>query len=338
MRFVCKWLLFLALTLCAHLANAQSPLLAPPATSPTATPPSAQPTPTAPAASIVPATSAVTPTPATPVPKTDPSPVLSKFLTEPLPAPKPGDSAKGADDAKGGGELQEEPSWYERAFLLVPAPWDTGIELGLNGSAGTSDAFSMRTGGYMKRESRFSRLDMSLYYNRTDSAGKITQNNAQFDVRNDWLLDDKSPWTLFGQNSVFYDEFKDFDIQTNLDTGLGYRFFHDKTLELIGRVGGGTSREFGGADPRWVPEGLFGVEYSQQIFQTQKIYGKLDYFPEIDQASSYRVVADTGWEVVLVQPSNLSLKICATDRYDSTPSGGAEPHLLNYSCMLIMKL
>jgi putative salt-induced outer membrane protein YdiY len=222
--------------------------------------------------------------------------------------------------------------------LLVPAPWDTGIELGVNGSAGTSDAFSMRTGGYMKRESRFSKLDMSLYYNRTDSGGKITQNNAQFDIRNDWLLDDKSPWTLFGQNSEFYDQFKDFNLQSNLDTGLGYRFYHDKTLELIGRVGGGTSREFGGADERWVPEGLFGVEYSQQIFQTQKIYGKLDYFPEVDQASSYRVVADTGWEVVLVQPSNLSLKICATDRYDSTPSGGAEPHLLNYSVMMIMKL
>jgi putative salt-induced outer membrane protein YdiY len=275
---------------------------------------------------------------AAPAPKTDSSPVLSKFLTTPLPTPKSTDTGKAADDAEGGCEPQEEPSWYERAFLLVPAPWDTGIELGVNGSAGTSDAFSMRTGGYMKRESRFSKLDMSLYYNRTDSGGKITQNNAQFDIRNDWLLDDKSPWTLFGQNSEFYDQFKDFNVQANLDTGLGYRFYHNKALELIGRVGGGTSREFGGADERWVPEGLFGVEYSQQIFQTQKIYGKLDYFPEIDQASSYRMVADTGWEVVLVQPSNLSLKICATDRYDSTPSGGAEPHLLNYSVMMIMKL
>jgi putative salt-induced outer membrane protein YdiY len=327
--------------------NAQTPgLLAPPGASSTTTPATAQPSLAAPNNGAAPATPAASvPAAATPsssaAPKADPSPVLSKFMSEPLPTPKAADPASSmAGDAKdaNGVVLQQEPNWYERAFLLVPAPWDTGIELGVNGSAGTSDSFSMRTGGYMKRESRFSKLDMSLYYNRTDSAGKVTQNNAQFDIRNDWLLDDKSPWTLFGQNSEFYDEFKDFNVQSNVDTGLGYRFFHDKTLELIGRVGGGTSREFGGADERWVPEGLFGVEYSQQVFQTQKIYGKLDYFPEIDQASSYRVVADTGWEVVLVQPSNLSLKICATDRYDSTPTGGAEPHLINYSVMMIMKL
>ena len=178
-----------------------------------------------------------------------------------------------ADDAKATGEveLQEEPSHGTSGrYLLVPAPWDTGIELGVNGSAGTSDSFSMRTGGYMKRESRFSKLDLSAYYNRTDASGKITQNNAQFDIRNDWLLDDKSPWTLFGQNSVFYDEFKDFDVQANVDTGIGYRFFHEKELELIGRVGGGTSREFGGADERWVPEGLFGVEYSQQTMRPRR--------------------------------------------------------------------
>ena len=156
-------------------------------------------------------------------------------------------------------------------------------------------------------------------------------------MRNDWLLDDKSPWTLFGTNSVFYDQFKDFDLQTNVDGGVGYRFYHEKELELIGRVGAGTSREFGGEDDRWVPEGLFGVEYSQQLNATQKVYSKLDWFPELDDTGEFRAVADVGWEVVLVQPSNLSLKISANDRYDSTPNG-AEPHLLNYSVLLLLKL
>jgi putative salt-induced outer membrane protein YdiY len=240
-------------------------------------------------------------------------------------------------DGAAGVTLEEKKTWYERAFLIVPEPWDTGIELGINGSSGTSDSFSMRTGGYIKRQSRFSKLDTSAYYNRTGSGGVLTQNNAQFDVRNDWLLDEKSPWTLFATNSVFYDQFKDFDVQTNLDAGVGYRFFHKKELELIGRVGGGMSREFGGADDRWVPESLFGVEYSQQLNATQKLYGKLDYFPEWDQVGEYRTVADAGWEVVLVQPSNLSLKISANDRYDSTPNG-TEPHLVNYSVLLLLKL
>ena len=281
-------------------------------------------------------------TPWKPPAAVEPTPVTSSGEGDtPAEAGSPGAGDETSDLKKDDGAadviVNEKRTWYQRVFLVVPEPWDTGVELGLNGAAGTSDSFSMRTGGYIKRQSRFSKLDTSLYYNRTGAGGVITQNNAQFDVRNDWLLDDKSPWTLFGTNSVFYDQFKDFDLQTNVDGGVGYRFYHEKELELIGRVGAGTSREFGGEDDRWVPEGLFGVEYSQQLNATQKVYSKLDWFPELDDTGEFRAVADVGWEVVLVQPSNLSLKISANDRYDSTPNG-AEPHLLNYSVLLLLKL
>jgi putative salt-induced outer membrane protein YdiY len=234
-------------------------------------------------------------------------------------------------------EEDEDTNWYRPRYWIDPLPWDTGLELGLNGSSGTSESFSIRTGGYIKRESRFSKLDLSTYYNKTSTGGSSTQNNAQFDVRNDWLLDEKSPWTLFGSGNVFYDEFQSFDLQTNANTGVGYRFVHDPDLGLIARVGAGTSREFGGPDDRWVPESLFGFEYNQQLSQTQKFYSKLDYFPEWEQFGEYRLVADAGWEIELVQPSNLSLKISANDRYDST-SNGAEPHLVNYSVLLLLKL
>lgn len=230
-----------------------------------------------------------------------------------------------------------EEDWYLPTYWFGPEPWDTGIELGLNGSNGNQDSLSLRTGGYIKRESRFSKLDFSGYYNRTSAGSVTTQNNAQLDVRNDWLLDEHSPWTLFATSTGFYDEFQSFDAQVNANTGIGYRFWHEPARELTGRVGGGASREFGGPDDRWVPESLFGVEYSQKFFATQKFYGKLDYFPEWDQVGEYRTVADVGWEVELVRPSNLSLKISAIDRYDSTPSGG-NPHLLNYSVLMLMKL
>lgn len=312
------------------VARADAQLLIPPASEPLATPSAAEldatSTPWTPPTTLVPPQAAAV-APAAQAPD------------EVLPAPA--DAGKSADLV---GEaavkelvLEPEARWYERAFSIVPRPWDTNVELGVNGSSGTSDSFSMRTGFATKRESKFSKLDTSLYYNRTGSGGDITQNNAQFDFRNDWLLDEKSPWTLFGQNSEFYDQFKDFDFQMNVDAGIGYRFYHEKDLTLIGRVGGGISREFGGVDDRWVPESLFGAEYSQQLNATQKLYAKVDYFPEWDQVGEFRLVADTGWEVVLVQPSNLSLKISATDRYDSTPNG-AEPQLLNYSVLLLLKL
>ena len=78
---------------------------------------------------------------------------------------------------------------------------------------------------------------MSTYYNRTTSGGESTQNNANADFRTDWFLDDKSPWTLYGTANVFYDEFQAFDLQTNGNTGVGYRFMHEPDLTLIGRMG-----------------------------------------------------------------------------------------------------
>ena len=332
MRFVCRSLLLIAMLIASARAQGQvtpQPELLPPP----------GPTLAAPGEDVAPISVPWLPPVGTSPPPAMASAPSTNLLEESLPAPAAGETIDGmAGEAAAAAIAEgEPPTWYQRAFLLVPAPWDTGIELGLNGSAGTSDSFSMRTGGYTKRASKFSKLDTSVYYNRTGSDGIVSQNNAQFDFRNDWLLDEKSPWTLFATNSVFYDQFKDFNVQTNIDTGVGYRVFHEKELQLIGRVGGGTSREFGGVDDRWVPEGLFGFEYNQQLNATQKCYAKADYFPELDKVGEFRLVADVGWEVVLVQPSNLSLKISAQDRYDSTPNGG-EPQLLNYSVLLLLKL
>lgn len=233
--------------------------------------------------------------------------------------------------------VDEPQVWYRPAYWFGPTPWDTSVELGLNGSAGNNEALSIQTGGYVKRKSRFSKLDLSINYNRTTTGGDSTQNNAQFDARNDWLLDDKMPWTLFGSGEVFYDEFQAFDLQVSANAGVGYQWVDDAELTLIGRVGGGASREFGGPDDVWVPESIVGFEYGQRLSNTQKFYAQFDYYPAWDQIGEYRYEADVGWEIELVQPSNLSLKISAMDRYDSTPSG-VNPHLVNYSVLLLLKL
>ncbi len=234
-------------------------------------------------------------------------------------------------------EVESQSLWSTPFCWIHPAPWDTGIELGLNGSSGTSNSMSVRTGGYMKRSSRFSKLDLSGYYNNTRSDGTTTQSNAELDVRNDWLLDDSSPWTLFATGTLFYDEFQAFDIQVNGQLGIGYRFVDDADMSLITRLGAGASREFGGPDEEWIPESLVGLEYDRQLCTTQKLFGKLDYFPSWQDVGEYRMVAEAGWEIELVQPSNLSLKISANDRYDSN-SDGTDPHLVNYSVLLLLKL
>lgn len=273
-----------------------------------------------------------------------PEPAPSDFgaSTGELPAPKNASSTPSVDEnleaaIPDDSLVPDDTPWYMPQAWFSPLPWNSGIELGLNGSAGNNEAMSVRTGGYIKRESRFSKLDMNSYYNKTTTRDETTQNNATLDIRNDWMLDDTSPWTLYGTGNAFYDEFQAFDLQVAANTGVGYRFVNRPELSMIGRFGGGTSREFGGPDDRWVPESLFGFEYNQQFAGNQKLYGKIDYYPEWEEVGEFRMVTDVGWEVELNQPKNLSLKISATDRYDSTPHE-ADPNLVNYSVLLLLKL
>lgn len=232
-----------------------------------------------------------------------------------------------------------ESHWYSAPVLwLDTIPWDTAIELGLNGSTGSNETTSVRTGGYIKRKTPRSKTDVSAYYNKTSAGGVETQSNAQVDLRNDWLFAEYSRWSSFGKATMFYDEFQPFNLQVNANGGIGYRLLETETTELTARVGGGGSRDIGGVSTnQWTPEALVGYDLNHQIAENQKLFVKFDYFPEFEHPNEHRTVTDVGWEVELSRPSNLSLKISWTDRFDST-GGGADPRVMNYSALLLWKL
>jgi hypothetical protein len=63
---------------------------------------------------------------------------------------------------------------------------------------------------------------------------------------------------------------------------------------------------------------------------------KVDYFPDITDFNNYRVISDASWEYLLNSDGNLSLKLSAVDRYDSTPNG-RKPNDVNYGVLLLYK-
>ncbi len=227
-------------------------------------------------------------------------------------------------------------SWNDAAYWFGHELWDIGFELGINGSEGQNETFSLRTGGHLKRETDFWKIDSSISYYKNTSNSLETQNNAKYDVRFDRLLGE-SPWTIFFLTNVLYDEFQAFDIRLALNAGLGYQFIDTKRVDLIGRFGAGSSREFGGPDDHWAQEALFGLEYEHELTKTQRLTAKLDYFPEWKDFGMYRVVTDLGWEIDLDFPGNTSLKFSLLDRYDSTPNG-VDPNNLDYAVLLIWGL
>jgi putative salt-induced outer membrane protein YdiY len=225
--------------------------------------------------------------------------------------------------------------WYNPWSWIPKDGWSNSAELGTNGSAGNAESFSFQAGTRVKRKSDFTLFDLRLTHNRTQANSIETQNNALLYTDFERFLG-KSKYSLFVKNGLEYDEFKAFDLRFFINSGIGYNFYNTKDLKLTSRFGAGTSREFGGPDDRWVPEALFGMDYEHQITKRNKLIAKVDYFPEWTDFANFRMISDLSWEYLLDEKGNLSMKIGALDRYDSTPNG-RKPNDVNYSALLLYK-
>jgi len=317
---------------CAAQTSTPPPVFAPPPVASPAAESSATPTtiydPTA-----VPAVGAPAPTAAPDLPAVDPIETASAATASLIPSVVPDEDSVEVEPASfdvGPGPTYE---WYHFAYWFGPTPWDIGFELGINGTQGTNEALSFRTGGHLKRETKFWKFNNTLVYNKNTANSIETQNNALLDIRVDRKIAE-SAWSLYFLNQELYDEFQAYDLRASANAGVGYQWIDLDHLKLKGRFGAGASREFGGPDDETKYEALFGFEYDHEISKTQRLAAKMDYFPEWGDFSLYRVVTDIGWEIDLDRPGNTSLKFSVVDRYDSTPNG-ANPNEVNYSVLLI---
>lgn len=225
--------------------------------------------------------------------------------------------------------------WYMPWTWFPMDGWTNTAELGMNGSAGNAESFAFQTGLRSLRKTDISSLDLKLTHNRTNANGIETQNNTLFYADYDRPIKG-SPWAWFSKFGLEYDEFRAFDLRLNVNGGISYAWYDTEALTLSTRFGSGTSREFGGPDNSWVPEAVFGATYEHQITERNKLLAKVDYFPAWNRFSDYRLVIDGGWEYLVTDDGNLSLKLGFNDRYDSTPNG-AKPNDLNYNALLLYK-
>lgn len=223
-------------------------------------------------------------------------------------------------------ELTLEPPWSRG--------WTGGVELGMNGSSGNTERFNFRAGAKAERlTERYDTKLLAVYsYAQDDSVD--TENRFLAEGRNDWLFKG-SPWRVFAKTTLEYDDFKDWDLRWTAHGGVGYEFIKtDKTL-LLGRVGLGFAREFGGSDNAWKLEGLVGGDFEHQLTQRQKFTASADFYPELaPDIGPYRIEAKAAWEMLVDPESKMTLKIGVMDRYDSHPGDGFERNDFEYFAML----
>ncbi len=226
-------------------------------------------------------------------------------------------------------------TWYNPWTWIPKDHWTNSAELGINGSTGNAESFSIVAGTRFKRKSDFTLFDLRLTHNQTSSNGIETQNNTLLYTDFERNLGE-SKWSYFVKNGLEWDAFKAFDLRFFINTGLSYNIYNTKDLKLATRFGSGTSREFGGPDDRWVPEALFGFDYEHQVNARNKLIARLDYFPDWSDFADYRMISDVSWEYLIDEKGNLSVKLGALDRYDSSPNG-RKPNDINYSALLLYK-
>lgn len=228
-----------------------------------------------------------------------------------------------------------DTTWLSPIGWFSSPLWQFGLELGLNGSEGNAQSFSVVASSSAKRETEQSTLAMNVTYGKTDSNGIETQNYGILDARWDWKMTPQ--WFLFTKTMLEYDEFKAFDLRLVKTGGLGYHLIKNDHTTLTGRFGAGASREFEGPADEWVPEANFGGDLEHCLSQRQKLKLTMDYYPAWETFSDYRLVTNAYWEILLDEATNLSLKIGAIDRYDSTPFG-LDPNDVDYFATLLWKL
>lgn len=223
-------------------------------------------------------------------------------------------------------------SHYPREWIKG---WDSHAEFGLDGSDGNANTLAMQAGLELKRKTEVYTLGIDIHYRQASSRNQTTEQNGRFNVNFDRLLGD-SLWSAFAKHGMEWDKFKPFDLRLNLNGGFGYYWLRSDTSTFATRFGAGASREMGAPIDEWIPEAVFGMEAERQLTSRQKLKGKLDYFPAWEKFGDFRLVSDVSWEILLDGSENLSLKLAATDRYDSTPQG-AKPNDVYYSLLLLYK-
>ncbi|MCE5268469.1 MAG: DUF481 domain-containing protein, partial [Planctomycetaceae bacterium] len=273
------------------------------------------------------------------LPPVDPPPpqALTVSPADPVPAASMFDSPPVANAPFSlSGVLTDGPRLETSPTEKPKRLWDGGFDLGVDGSEGNSDSFNLHAGFHATRKAAANIFTINLDYNKRTAQEISTANRAFFDGRFERMIG-QSRWSWFVHETVEYDEFQSFNVRDTSDAGVGYRIIKDEKGTLIGRVGSGFSHYFGGPDNgEYIPEAVFGTQVERQVSRRQKLYGVVEYAPDLTGFARFRMRLQAAWELLLDEERNLSLRAGVLDLYDSVPNG-AKPNDVDYALTLLWK-
>ena len=203
---------------------------------------------------------------------------------------------------------------FKAEIKILEKLWNISFEMDMKENDNIRNTFHVGTLARLRTPEK--KIEIDLNYSREKEDSEEPANRFVLDSRQEWYFN-ASRWSPYLHNTVKYDKGKEFDTQMEANAGLGYALFSGPISQVKFRVGAGVSREFGRMDEELAPDPLYGLVLKQQITSWHRVSTVLDYFPEWNDLSSYRLKARANWKILFDTESDLSLNIGASNRYDS---------------------
>jgi putative salt-induced outer membrane protein YdiY len=217
-------------------------------------------------------------------------------------------------------------------FSSEEAPWTGSLATGVNGRSGNANTMDYNLNLLANRDTSINTTNVigNYFYGRANS--NTVNDRAFAQLRRERKLNDV--WSLYFQGALEYDRFKDFDYRIALHSGFSRQIYKHDTGFWKVRLGAGASREIGGSSDEWIPELQIGTDWEHQLTETTKLFAIFDYYPSFTDFGDFRLVSNCGLNFLVDAPRNISFRLFAQNRYDSTPVAGNNSNDIDYGAAL----
>ena len=200
----------------------------------------------------------------------------------------------------------------------VQADWESAVNAGANLTRGNSETSGYSAGWAAKHTNRVDQLALELDSAYGENAGETTTENVSASVDYRKALKD----SLYGYlNAGFlYDRIAEVDTRLVVGPGSGISLVDDGGWVLGLEAGIAYITESLGNDaPETDDLALRVAQYcTRTLSPTATVWQKLEYMPLFSRFDDYLLNVEIGIESLVA--GDLSLRIVASERYDSTPA------------------
>jgi hypothetical protein len=230
-----------------------------------------------------------------------------------------------------------EEFWYgDPRHYWYRGGWKGSFEVGVNGSEGNTETTNVIVGFFAKRATVRGEFSTDLDYSYEQNNGAKSADKLFWMNRYEGkLANGVTSW--FFDFSYEYDDFKAYDFRLASHLGLSQPLHETDYSKLVGRVGFGASREFGVADADWIPEMVLGWDYGLQVTDASKLTFAGDYYPDVNDFSTYRINMKLTYEIKL-EGHGCSLLASVFDRLDTQANPGQKKNDVDYMLSLKWEL